>query len=410
MAYNPSTMGTTTYQLATFGGVSAGTASCPVATGAFPVATNAVAAGTGGIPVTTGVVSVATGVVPSMATMIGATAQTAKVEQPQMRQASVQYAKTAVRASSPAPKVVQAGTLQVRPKTVVQGPSITFSSAAPQVVTSRVAPVQFPGQQAAPVAVNGSLHAPHGTACHVSQQMPRQGCYAVAQQGHASYQGHASCEVAASPVPPQGRLPQLPPHPPQHWNEARPPQPPTQPPERLTEGMPDPAAIEQQKYTYARSLDVQLEQGTKMLEQQNEVQKHALRQAAEQQKHQYNVQVDQQLKAQEMSVDQQASYQLMGLQQAAHEQRTMLEQQANAAILDYEQKKVQDEFARQQYEYQRKAYEKHVEMHTEMQRHRENYVMQTRALQEAYAKQTAALQQEAANAASSVVAGAGAGF
>ena len=37
---------------------------------------------------------------------------------------------------------------------------------------------------------------------------------------------------------------------------------------------------------------------------------------------------------------------LMGLQQAAYERKALLEQQANAAVLDYEQKRVQDEFAR----------------------------------------------------------------
>merc|ERR1711879_449457 len=146
-----------------------------------------------------------------------------------------------------------------------------------------------------------------------------------------------------------------------------------------------PTSIEHQKAAYARSLDAQLEQGTKMLEQQNEVQKQALRQAAEQQKLQYSAQVEQQLKAQEMSVDQQASYQLMGLQQAA-----------NAAVLDYEQKKVQDEFNRQKYEHDKKAYEKKMELHVAMNKHREEYAMKARAMQEAYAMQGARLQAEAA--------------
>ncbi|CAE8592651.1 unnamed protein product, partial [Polarella glacialis] len=122
--------------------------------------------------------------------------------------------------------------------------------------------------------------------------------------------------------------------------------------------IPDVQIVRFWKKAYAKSLDAQLEQGTRMLEQQNEVQKQALVQAADMKKQQYFMQVDQQLKAQEMSVDQQANYQLMGLQQAAHERRALLEQQANAAILDYEQKRVQDEFARTQYDYQRKAAQK----------------------------------------------------
>ena len=102
-----------------------------------------------------------------------------------------------------------------------------------------------------------------------------------------------------------------------------------------------------------------------MIESNNESRKQALRQEADMKKEQYYLQasvaldvewtcvamrcqVDQQLKAQEMSVDQQANYQLMGLQQAAFERRSILDQQAAAATLEYEQKRVQDEFAKTQ--------------------------------------------------------------
>ncbi|CAE8616934.1 unnamed protein product [Polarella glacialis] len=166
------------------------------------------------------------------------------------------------------------------------------------------------------------------------------------------------------------------------------------PPQKLTEGIPDPHSIDQQKKAYAKSLDAQLEQGTRMLEQQNEVQKQALVQAADMKKQQYFMQVDQQLKAQEMSVDQQANYQLMGLQQAAHERRALLEQQANAAILDYEQKRVQDEFARTQYDYQRKAAQKQIEMQAEMQHQREAFAQQSKMMQQNYAQKAAGLEAE----------------
>jgi len=166
------------------------------------------------------------------------------------------------------------------------------------------------------------------------------------------------------------------------------------PPQRLTEGMPDPSSVEQQKVAYAKSLEVQLDQGTRMLEQQNQVQKQALRQAAEMQREQYNMQVDQQLKAQEMSVDQQANYQLMGLQQAAYERKALLEQQANAAVLDYEQKRVQDEFARTEYEHRRRAGEKQMQLEVEMSRHQEAFATQARAMQDTYAHQAATLAAE----------------
>ncbi|CAE7727349.1 unnamed protein product [Symbiodinium sp. CCMP2456] len=181
--------------------------------------------------------------------------------------------------------------------------------------------------------------------------------------------------------------------------------PPVQPP-RLTEGIPDPQAVEQQKHAYEKSLDAQLDQGIKMIEQQNEVKKQALRQEAEMKKEQYFLQVDQQLKAQEMSVDQQANYQLMGLQQAAFERKAVLDQQAAQATLEYEQKRVADDFARTQYEHKKRAAEKQAradrgifdcramlchsmqaEMQRELARQKEAFAQQQRAMQEQYAQQ-----------------------
>lgn len=185
------------------------------------------------------------------------------------------------------------------------------------------------------------------------------------------------------------------------------------PPRVLMDGIPDPTSIEQQKSQYTRSLDVQLDQGTKMLEQQNEVLKRAMREAAEQQKQQYNVQIDQQLRAQQVSVEQQASYLFMSLQQAAHEQKVLVEQRANSAILEFEQMWAHDERARLQYERQKKAYEKQIlrshsrlrgydpavlemDMAREMQKQRQAYTVQVRTMQEPCAMQGAALQREAA--------------
>merc|ERR1719401_1640004 len=124
--------------------------------------------------------------------------------------------------------------------------------------------------------------------------------------------------------------------------------------------------------------------------------KQALRQQATQQIQQFHVQMDQELRAQEMSVDQQASVQLMSLQQAASEQRAVLEQQANAAVLEYEQKRIQDDFAVQQYEHQKRAAERHAEIQAEKSRQREHFAAQARVAQEAYAAQEAALRREAA--------------
>eukprot|EP00927_Polykrikos_kofoidii_P086180 TRINITY_DN9581_c0_g1_i1.p1 TRINITY_DN9581_c0_g1~~TRINITY_DN9581_c0_g1_i1.p1 ORF type:complete len:631 (+),score=114.69 TRINITY_DN9581_c0_g1_i1:263-1894(+) len=142
---------------------------------------------------------------------------------------------------------------------------------------------------------------------------------------------------------------------------------PPQMPPKLTEGMSDPASIEHVKGLYSKGLDEQLEQGIKIVEQQNAAQKQALREQMQQQKQRYDVQVDAQLKQQELTAEQETNYKLMNLQAAAHEHKAMLEQQANQAVLEYHQRKVQDDFASQQYEYQRKAYEKQIELQRDLQ-------------------------------------------
>merc|ERR1712224_1098956 len=69
-------------------------------------------------------------------------------------------------------------------------------------------------------------------------------------------------------------------------------------PQKLTDGMPDVNSIEKQKAAYALSLEQQLAEGIRVLNEQNKQRKEYLKQVAEQQKAQFNLQVDQQLKAQ----------------------------------------------------------------------------------------------------------------
>lgn len=151
-------------------------------------------------------------------------------------------------------------------------------------------------------------------------------------------------------------------------------------PQKLTDGMPDVHAIEKQKAAYALSLEQQLAEGIRVLNEQNKQRKDYLKQVAEQQKAQFNLQVDQQLKAQEMALDQQYNHQLMTLQQAAHEQKSALEAQANSLALDYQQKKATEDFQFQQYDIQKQHYEAQAKLHDELaqlhQQERETHVPQ----------------------------------
>ncbi|CAJ1358554.1 unnamed protein product [Effrenium voratum] len=266
------------------------------------------------------------------------------------------------------PQVYRVTSGGVVPHTVSPQSSVTYTTSTPYAA----APEQYGYSMP---AMPGSYSAAPCTATPAKSYMPPPSSYSppLVPQGTTGAVPYA----AAPPSPGPGPAP-------------APSGPPVQP-QRLTEGIPDPQAIEQQKSAYARSLDAQLEQGIKMIEQQNDVKKQALRQEAEMKKEQYFLQVEQQLRAQEMSVDQQANYQLMGLQQAAFERRAILDQQAASATLEYEQKRVQDDFAKTQYEHKKRAAQKQAEMQKELARQKEEFARQQRAMQEAYAQQAAGL-------------------
>eukprot|EP00439_Symbiodinium_sp_Y106_P045578 s5216_g5.t2 len=161
-----------------------------------------------------------------------------------------------------------------------------------------------------------------------------------------------------------------------------------------TRGFPDPASIEEQKKAYCRrcdlskavqlrdalradqasdlccrSLDLQLEEGNKSLQQQNIERKKQLHEAAEQQKQALLLHMDQQVKMQEMALDEQTNQAMMGLKKAALDQRAALEQQAASLTLEYQQRKMHEEFAATQAEMHRQYLDSHSKLQTEVERH-----------------------------------------
>eukprot|EP00930_Biecheleria_cincta_P032867 TRINITY_DN22774_c0_g1_i1.p1 TRINITY_DN22774_c0_g1~~TRINITY_DN22774_c0_g1_i1.p1 ORF type:complete len:504 (-),score=77.66 TRINITY_DN22774_c0_g1_i1:268-1779(-) len=159
-------------------------------------------------------------------------------------------------------------------------------------------------------------------------------------------------------------------------NPVEPPVPPT-----LTEGIPDPASIEQQKANYAKALEDQLKQGTEVLEQQLKQQSEVLFQMGDQRKRQYALQVDKEIKQKEMELAQQHNEQLLLLQQAAQQQKSALEHQANALLLEYTQKKSQEDLIFQKYQFQKRQYDTQLQYNEEMR--------ELQALQQAAASQVA---------------------
>lgn len=134
------------------------------------------------------------------------------------------------------------------------------------------------------------------------------------------------------------------------------------PPKALTEGIPDPASIAEQKAMYAKALEAQYAQGTQQLAEEGKVQKRALEQQADQQKSAYRLQVRSRLEAECLAVDQAANQKLMKLQEAAMAQKAALEQQAAMLTLEYQQKKAEEELLLKQFNIQRQYQEAETEL------------------------------------------------
>merc|ERR1719201_2364308 len=147
--------------------------------------------------------------------------------------------------------------------------------------------------------------------------------------------------------------------------EVRPP--PPNAPERLTEGIPDPGAIESQKAAYTKGLDEQLRQGAAILNQQLKQQMDQLHQLGEQQKQKYFVQVDHEIKSQELGLVQQFKEQLLMVQQAASQQKRILGQQATALLMEYNQKKAQEDLLMEEYQFAKVAFDSQMRFNEEQQ-------------------------------------------
>ncbi|CAJ1411533.1 unnamed protein product [Effrenium voratum] len=165
-------------------------------------------------------------------------------------------------------------------------------------------------------------------------------------------------------------------------------------PASLTAGLPDPSSIERQKSSYARGLEEQLRHGTDVLAQQLKQQSDYLFAMGDQRKRQYALQVDQEIKQREMELAQQHNEQLLLLQQAAQQQKSALEHQANALLLEYNQKKAQEDLAYQQYQFQKRQYETQLQYNEEM----KELQVQQNAAEQQVAHQRAYIAQQAVQA------------
>lgn len=133
-----------------------------------------------------------------------------------------------------------------------------------------------------------------------------------------------------------------------------------------SDNLPDPGSIERQKKAYARSLDAQLEEGSRVIAEQNRARKEALMKVASEYKQKYLQAVDQQLRAQEMELDKKMNMQFLHLNQTAFEQKMQLEQQVSSLKMEYGQRKAQEDFAQRHMELQKQRYDAQMQIHKDV--------------------------------------------
>jgi hypothetical protein len=156
-------------------------------------------------------------------------------------------------------------------------------------------------------------------------------------------------------------------------------------PQRLTSGMPDPGSVAKQRESYLRALEEQERQAIGVLEQQRAQQVGLLRAQGDQQKKKFCLEVNQQVAQNDIVLDQQHSEQMMVLNQQYSQQRGILENQANALIMEFQQKKAQEDMMLQHYKLQVDQYSQQKVYNEEMIRLNNQNEQVEQALKAAYA-------------------------
>jgi hypothetical protein len=127
-----------------------------------------------------------------------------------------------------------------------------------------------------------------------------------------------------------------------------------QAPGNLTDGMPTPQQIDQQKAGYAAALDKQLVEAIATIKKETEIEKQMVKFSTEKQIALYTLQAEEQLVVQLGMLDEQAQIQQLELKKALVERNLQLSSQASNLSMDYQLKALQTECAVKQYEFQQK--------------------------------------------------------
>lgn len=210
---------------------------------------------------------------------------------------ATQYTTVAAAPTYAAPTYV--GTTTMAPPTVSYAQAAPVSYAAPMVETISAAPVSYAAPQ-------------------------------------VTYAAPITTQTASYVAAPQMLLPA--------------PQAPLQP-RKLTEGIPTPEQIAQQKAGYAVALDKQLKEAIDTVQKETAIEKQMVQFNADKHIALYNMQVDEKLTEAMALADEQATFAMLELNKAKVERNLQLNAQANGLVMDYEMKAVQTELATKQYQF-----------------------------------------------------------
>lgn len=123
-------------------------------------------------------------------------------------------------------------------------------------------------------------------------------------------------------------------------------------PQKLTQGIPTPEQIAQQKAGYSAALDKQLKEAIETVQKETAIEKEMIKFTADKTIALYNMQVDEKLTEALAAADEQSTFALLELNKAKVERNLQLNSQASGLVMDYQMKAVQTELAQKQYAFQ----------------------------------------------------------
>jgi len=219
-------------------------------------------------------------------------------------------------------------------------PTATYATAAPNYA-NYAAPMSYaaPMAYAAPMTTQAPSYVAAPVAMPQTYAAPM--AYTAPQMTYAPPMTTQVPSYVAPPVAMPQMMPQMIPTP----------QAPIQP-QRLTNGIPTPEQIAQQKAGYSKALDKQLQEAIDTVQKETVIEKEMIRFTAEKTIALYHMQVDERLIEAMATADEQATFALLELNKAKVERSLQLSNQANGLIMDYQMKAVQSELAQRQYAFQ----------------------------------------------------------